>query len=141
MTGYLEGLRKNWRIHANPMPGASLLTSQNFIDRFGKTALFLHVGVDRHPASFGTNPHYKGQIYAVFLTGEKGKLVPFTPLELDHLASTLRDLKPGYPDYAATMAHLVPHISAAVSNIKAHQSTLAWLNPPAAHFMAKFNGG
>lgn len=141
-TGFLEGLRKKWRVHANPMAGESVLTSQNFIDRFGKTATFRHVGIDRHPHSPVTRPLYLGQTYAVFSAhGEGGPVIPMTPFDVEHLAITLQGLKPGHLNREAIVAHLTPQIAEAVANLKAHQSTFARLNPQAAHFLAKFNGG
>lgn len=143
MAFYLQNLRHSWRVRTGlDLDKDGPMTSLMFIGRFGNTARFHHVGLDRRAALFqGTPASYGHQLYAVFSArDEKGShVIPFTPLDIDHLAHTLQGLPAGYTNRAALVTRLQGEIAVAVANLEAHKTTFARLNPEAAHYLEKFN--
>lgn len=110
-----------------------------FIEYYGRTARFEHIGLDGYKPSVTARRQYSGQLYAVFSGKEGGPLIPLTPDDLYRLASTLECLKIGYPHREEIQARLLPEIAQAYNDLKIHQATFARLNPQGAHYFAKFN--
>lgn len=136
MSGHLYELRRQWRLHTGDANRTLETPAAAFINLFGTTATFMHVGMDCEYAARGSR-HFMGQLYAVFDVGNGNKSYPLTPLDLESVAATLTNLRAGHPNRLKILENLQPQLARAVHEIGVHRKTFAWLNPQAAAFGQK----
>jgi hypothetical protein len=131
MSGHLYELRRQWRFHTGDANKTLETPAAAFINLFGTTATFMHIGMDCEYAERGSR-HYMGQLYAVFSVGVGHKSYPMTPLDLESLAATVNNLRPGHPNRLKIMENLQLQLERAVREMGVHRKTFAQINPYAA---------